>query len=439
MSASSSDSDLLWPAPTASAPLRATVDVPGSKSLTNRYLALAAIADGPGRVTEALRSRDSELMIAALAQLGITTTDTRDDVAIADWEVTPGQIVGGGRIDCGLAGTVMRFLPPIAALAAGPVFFDGDDGARLRPMGKLLDALVELGASVEYHGEAGFLPFTITGPGTISGGELVIDSSETSQYVSALLMAAPLFKNGLDLRHNGEHLPSIPHITMTVAVLREAGVQIDEYDLDTPNPRWVVHPGPIQARTWRVEPDLSNAGPFLAAAVVAGGEVSVPGWPTHTTQPGALLPGILEQIGAEYTLADDVLTVRGTGTIRGLDLDLSAAGELAPTITAILALADTPSQLRGIGHLRGHETDRLAALRAEINGLGGLVVETDDGLIIEPKPLHGGVFHTYADHRMATAASIIGLQIPGIQVENIRTTSKTMPNFVELWEKMLSL
>lgn len=439
MSASSSDSDLLWPAPTASAPLRATVDVPGSKSLTNRYLALAAIADGPGRVTDALRSRDSELMIGALTQLGIHTSDTRDDVAIADWEVTPGQIVGGGRIDCGLAGTVMRFLPPIAALAAGPVFFDGDDGARLRPMGKLLDALVELGASVEYHGEAGFLPFTITGPGEIAGGELVIDSSETSQYVSALLMAAPLFKNGLDLRHNGEHLPSIPHITMTVAVLREAGVQIDEHDLDTPNPRWVVHPGPIKARTWRVEPDLSNAGPFLAAAVVAGGEVSVPSWPTHTTQPGALLPGILEQIGAEYTLANDVLTVRGTGTIRGLDLDLSAAGELAPTITAILALADSPSQLRGIGHLRGHETDRLAALRAEINGLGGLVVETDDGLIIEPKPLHGGVFHTYADHRMATAGSIIGLQVPGIQVENIRTTAKTMPNFVELWNKMLSL
>lgn len=421
-----------WPAPTAAHPLDATVEVPGSKSLTNRYLVLAALADGPGRLRGALRSRDTLLMAQALRDLGTGIED--DPAAPGDWLVTPGTSRGGATVDCGLAGTVMRFLPAVAALADGPVRFDGDAGARVRPMGPVLAALRDLGVAVREEGEPGHLPFTVAGSGSVRGGTVEVDASGSSQFVSGLLLTAARFDEGLTLRHTGPTLPSLPHVEMTVAVLRAAGVVVD----DSVPAVWRVEPGPVAARDVRVEPDLSNAAPFLCAALVAGGTVRVPGWPARTTQPGGLLPGILEQMGATTRLDGDVLAVTGTGTVRGVDLDLHAAGEIAPTIAALAALADSPTRLRGIAHLRGHETDRLAALSAEITRLGGDAQETPDGLVVTPRPLHAGTVRTYADHRMATFGALLGLAVPGVLVEDVATTAKTIPDFVGLWDGMLT-
>ncbi|RYV50169.1 3-phosphoshikimate 1-carboxyvinyltransferase [Pengzhenrongella frigida] len=433
------EADADWLAPTATGPLDATVEVPGSKSLTNRYLVLAALASGPGRLRGALRSRDTELMAAALATLGTRLTDdARTDATAAgadpDWLITPAPLRGPATIDCGLAGTVMRFLPAVAALADGPIRFDGDEGARVRPMGPVLTALRALGVSITESGAVGHLPFTVTGRGSVRGGAVDVDASASSQFVSGLLLAAARFEQGLTVRHIGATLPSLPHIDMTVQLLRDAGVTVD----DSRPAIWRVAPGPIAARDVRVEPDLSNAGPFLAAALIAGGTVRVPGWPATTTQPGALLPQILERMGATTRLDGDVLTVTGTGVVHGLDLDLHAAGELAPTLAALAALGDSPTRLRGIAHLRGHETDRLAALAIEITRLGGQVEQTADGLVITPRPLHAATMRTYHDHRMATAGALLGLRIPGLLVENVATTAKTLPDFPGLWRRMLA-
>ncbi|WP_171247358.1 3-phosphoshikimate 1-carboxyvinyltransferase [Isoptericola sediminis] len=428
----------LWDAPVADGPLDSTVEVPGSKSLTNRLLVLAALADGPGTLRGALRSRDADLMIAALRSLGATITEGETASTL---HVTPGPVTGHAAVDCGLAGTVMRFLPPVAALADGAVRFDGDPEARVRPMQPVLAGLHGLGVRVTGEGaEAGdtlpaHLPFTVHGRGHVAGGAVDIDASASSQFVSALLLAAARFDRPLMLRHIGTTLPSLPHIEMTVATLREVGVAVD----DSRDGIWQVTPGPIAARDVRVEPDLSNAAPFLAAALVAGGTVRVPGWPTSTTQPGAMVPGLLERMGGTASLADGVLSVTGTGEIHGIDVDLQAGGELAPTFAVLAALADSPTRLRGIAHLRGHETDRLAALATEITRLGGRCEETRDGLVITPRPLHGGTFRTYADHRMATSAALLGLRVPGVQVEDVATTAKTLPGFDRIWARMLDL
>lgn len=426
-----------WEAPLAGAPLDATVEIPGSKSLTNRLLVLAALAEGPGTLRGALRSRDADLMIRALRTLG-ARIEVGDHPSTL--HVTPGPVAGGTEVDTGLAGTVMRFLPPFAALADGPVRFDGDPEARVRPMLPVLAALRTLGITV-HDPEAGpeaadlptHLPFTVEGRGSVPGGAVDVDASESSQFVSGLLLAAARFERGLTLRHIGATLPSLPHIEMTVATLRDAGVVVD----DSRDGMWGVSPGPIAARDVRVEPDLSNAAPFLASALVAGGTVRIPGWPTLTTQPGAMVPELLERMGGTYTLADGVLSVTGTGEIHGIDVDLRAGGELAPTFAALAALADSPSRLRGIAHLRGHETDRLAALAREITRLGGQAEETRDGLVITPRPLRGDVVRTYADHRMATSAALLGLRVPGVRVENVGTTAKTLPDFTGMWLRML--
>jgi 3-phosphoshikimate 1-carboxyvinyltransferase len=418
-----------WSAPVADGALDATVAVPGSKSLSNRYLVLAALADGPSTLRSLLVSRDTRLMAAALETMGVTV-DLGADAA----RVTPGALRGHVTVDCGLAGTVMRFLPPVAALADGPVHFTGDVEALARPMGPLLRGLRALDVRVDDAGEPGRLPFTVQGRGTVRGGSVDVDASGSSQFVSGLLLAAPRFEQGLTVRHTGRTLPSLPHIEMTVAVLRAAGVVVD----DSRPEIWHVEPGTVAGRDVQVEPDLSNAAPFLCAAMVAGGSVRVPGWPARTTQPGGLLPDILTRMGAAASLDGDVLTVTGTGEVRGVDLDLRAAGELAPTIAALAALADSPTRLRGIAHLRGHETDRLAALAAEITRLGGQAEQTSDGLVITPRPLRGGTWRTYADHRMATAGALVGLRVPGVEVEDVETTAKTLPGFTDLWAGMLA-
>ncbi|KSU79148.1 3-phosphoshikimate 1-carboxyvinyltransferase [Pseudarthrobacter enclensis] len=434
-----------WPAPYAARPINATVTVPGSKSLTNRYLVLAALADGPSRLRAPLHSRDSALMIDALRNLGATITEVPGDGAFGpDLEVVPlqqgrpaGPTGGSGpevRIDCGLAGTVMRFVPPLAALRSGASTFDGDPHARKRPMGTIIEALKALGVSVsgEDGGTPGSLPFIVEGTGEVRGGHLVIDASASSQFVSALLLVGARFTEGLHLEHVGKPVPSLDHITMTVAVLRGAGVVVDD---SVPN-HWVVSPGPIRAFDQQIEQDLSNAGPFLAAALASHGTVRVPGWPAGTQQVGDLWRSILAQMGASVSLEDGVLTVTGGPEIKGGDF--ADTSELAPTVAALCALAGSPSRLTGIAHLRGHETDRLAALVTEINRLGGDAEETSDGLVIRPRKLHAGVVHSYADHRMATAGAILGLAVEGVQVEDIATTAKTMPDFPRLWADMLA-
>ncbi len=419
-----------WPAPRAVGPLHARLRLPGSKSLTNRELVLSALATGPSLLRAPLHSRDTTLMVEALRTLGVSIVEVPGDGGFGpDLLVTPGELVGG-FINCGLAGTVMRFLPPVAALALGPVAFDGDEAARKRPMRTTIDALRALGIDLNDDGR-GALPFSLYGTGGVVGGELSIDASASSQFVSGLLLAAPRFAEGLRLRHTGETLPSMPHIEMTIACLAARGVVVD-----SPEPGlWIVPPTPINGLDVDIEPDLSNAGPFLSAALIAGGSVTVDGWPEHTTQVGARMAEILESMGGVITREPGALTVTGTGRITGIVLD--EASELAPTLAAVAALADSETVLTGIAHLRGHETDRLAALAAEITALGGDVTETDDGLVIRPAPLHGGLWRSYEDHRMATAGAIIGLATSGVEVDDIATTAKTLPQFTELWAAML--
>ncbi len=419
------DTDL-WPAPTATRPIRAAVSLPGSKSLTNRALVLAALSQGPSTVHRALRSRDTELMAAALRSLGAGIDDSGDD-----WSVSPGPVRAPATIDCGLAGTVMRFVPPVAALADGRVGFDGDPHARTRPMGEVLRGLRDLDVLVEDDGR-GTLPFVVLGAGRVRGGGVTIDASASSQFVSALLLAGSRYDDGIDVRHNGEPVPSLPHIDMTVAQLRLHGVAVDDGDAD----RWRVLPGPVRAVDVTIEPDLSNAAPFLAAALVTGGQVTVRDWPRSTTQAGDALREVVAAMGGSAELTADGLTVTGTGTLEGIDYDLHDVGELTPAVAALCALAKSPSRLRGVAHIRGHETDRLRALAKELDGLGADVSETEDGLTLRPATMRGGVFHTYADHRMAHAGVIVGLVVHGVRVEDIATTSKTYPDFPADWARL---
>ncbi len=405
----------------------ATVRLPGSKSLTNRELVLSALAASPSVLINPLVSRDSELMIQALRNLGVEIRQQTDSV-----KIFPKELVGETKIDCGLAGTVMRFIPPLAALAKGSVEFDGDPQARQRPMGTTIDSLRKLGIEVKSQNQA--LPFTVIGSGQVAGGKLEIDASKSSQFVSGLLLAAPRFKQGITLSHVGEHVPSLPHIDMTLKCLQERNISAHA----TSETSWEVKPGEIAGAEVEIEPDLSNAGPFLAAALVTGSEVRVDGWPTSTTQVGDEFRNLLNQMGAEVSLSGSTLRVRGTGQILGIKVDMSKAGELVPTIAAIAALASTSSEITGIAHLRGHETDRIKALVTEINRIGGSAQELEDGIAITPAKLSGGMWHTYADHRMATAGAIIGLRVPGIEIEDISVTRKTMPEFPSLWLKMLA-
>jgi 3-phosphoshikimate 1-carboxyvinyltransferase len=428
-----------WPAPVATAPLSAVVALPGSKSLTNRELVLSALAEQPSVLRDPLHSRDSALMIEALTSLGASVRELDEPGRFgADLEISPRELTGSTSVDTGLAGTVMRFLPPVAALATGPVAFDGDAGARRRPMRTTIESLRALGIDVDDDGR-GALPFRVYGAGRVRGGELAIDASASSQFVSALLLAAPRFEQGITLRHTGESLPSLPHIEMTLDALRARGVVAHSPEIGV----WVVEPGPIAGREVRIEPDLSNAAPFLAAALVAGGTVEVPHWPAETTQVGADLARLLPAFGADVSVRGDSLVVDGHEgllggrQLPGVELDLGHAGELTPALVALAALAAGPSRITGIAHLRGHETDRLAALVTEINRLGGRATELDDGLELEPAPLHGGVWSSYEDHRMAHAGAIVGLAVARVEIDDIGATSKTLPEFPELWRQDL--
>ncbi|MEJ3743943.1 3-phosphoshikimate 1-carboxyvinyltransferase [Actinomycetes bacterium KLBMP 9797] len=418
-----------WTAPTATDPVVTTVRLPGSKSMTARALVLSGIAEGPSTLRAPLRARDTELMAAGLRALGAQVS-TMDDNR---WVVRPRPLHGPAHVDVGLSGTVMRFLPPVAGLAAGPVTFDGDPQARLRPLGPLIEALRSIGVRID-SSATGSLPLTVHGAGRVAGGEVVIDASASSQLVSGLLLAGAAFERGIVVRHVGPPVPSAPHLRMTTQMLRAAGAAVDDGTPDV----WAVQPGRLSGRGWEIEPDLSGAAPFFAAALVTGGQVTLLGWPRSSAQPVERVRALLHEMGGEVTLGTDGLTVRGTGAVHGLDADLSDVSELTPVLAALAALADSPSRLHGVAHIRGHETDRISALAQELSSLGADVTESHDGLEIRPRTLRGATFRTYDDHRLAHAAAVLGLAVPGIKLDDVACTSKTMPEFPALWSSMVA-
>ena len=434
---------MLWPAPfRGDKKVSARVVIPGSKSVTNRALILAAQAQSPSLLKRPLISRDTELMVAGLRAMGIGIKDVQVDGDLA-WEITPAPLRGPAKVDVGNAGTVMRFLPPLSALAQGDISFDGDPRSYERPLAPVIAALEDLGIEIEHDGRYS-LPMVVKGKGVIPGGALTIDASASSQFLSALLLIAPSTRDGIVATHKGGPLPSMPHIDMTVQMLRDFGAKVS---VDKSTNSWSVSAGALQGQDLIIEPDLSNAAPFLSIAMVCGGSITIADWPEVTTQPGDQLREILTAMGATISRSSDKdkdgLTITGGESIKGIDIDLHDVGELTPAIAALAALADSPSHLRGIGHLRLHETDRLAALTREINSLGGNVVEEETALHITPngamgKGLHGGTFHTYEDHRLATAGAVIGLVVPGVEIENVATTRKTLPDFPGLWQSLVS-
>jgi len=443
MHAASDDRDRAWAAPAATGPVSAVVRLPASKSITNRALVLAALSDGPAWIAGPLRARDTLLAAAGLRAMGTEITDGGPE-SEAGWRVVAGQPPAGSRVsvDVGNAGTVLRFLPAVAALRSASVYFDGDERIRQRPVGPILEALHRIGARIEDEGR-GAVPFTVLGQGQVRGGAVTLDASGSSQLVSGLLLAAPRFDQGIEIRHEGPPVPSAPHIAMTVRMLRAAGADVTQTESGGSGrpDEWRVRPGRLDLGSVTVEPDLSNAGPFLAAALVTGGTVSVPGWPRDSLQATGPILDVLTRMGARCEVGADGLTISGTGTIRGIDADLRDIAELAPVLVAVAALADTPSVFTGLAHTRRHETDRLAAPAKEINALGGDITELPDGLQIRPCPLRahaaGRPFDTYDDHRMVMAAAVLGLVIPGVRVANAATVAKTFPGFTGVWTEML--
>jgi len=447
-----------WLAPHATGPVRALVRLPGSKSMTNRALILAALSDRPAWIYGPLVARDTQLMAGALRALGCRIEESR-----GAWRVEPaayGLLDGGGPptidIDVGNAGTVLRFVPPVAALTSSDVRFAGDRRVSQRPVGPLLAALRELGAAISDDG-SGAVPFVVHGSGSVAGGSVTVDASSSSQLVSGLLLAAARFGSGAEIRHCGPPVPSAPHIEMTVRMLRSAGVHVtEELAQDgghetvpdgcggrshgrSVTHAWQVSPGTVSAGVMRIEPDLSNAMPFLAAALATGGEVTIADWPAGSLQPAARIIELLRSMGAHVRLTADGLRVTGSGRISGVGADLTEVGELTPVLTALAALARSPSEFTGIGHLRRHESDRLAALSNEIGKLGGEVTETADGLRIRPAPLRaaGVDFDSHDDHRMVMAGAVLGLVTSGLRVRNAAAVGKTFPEFARVWAEAL--
>jgi 3-phosphoshikimate 1-carboxyvinyltransferase len=428
-----------WRAPAAHGPVRATLRLPGSKSISNRALMLAAVSDSPSTLRGLLKARDTSLALAALQVLGCSVDETGPALTVSGGSLAAGSAVS---VDVGNAGTVMRFLPAVAALSAASVAFDGDPRARERPIGALLGALRTLGVSIDDEGR-GALPFTIHGSGSVRGGAVTLDASGSSQLVSGLLLAAARFDLGIEVQHAGPPVPSLPHIEMTMRMIAAAGADVAGGAAGVgPGDRpdfWRVRPGRLALGDFTIEPDLSNAGPFLAAALVTGGSVTIRDWPANSLQPADAILDVLTRMGAAVSSGPDGLTVTGSGVVNGIEADLRDIPELCLPLTSVAAVASGPSVFSGVGHTRLQETDRLAAITKEINALGGDVTELPDSLTIRPRPLRaepGHVFESYDDHRMVMAAAVLGLAVPGIEVSNVATVGKTFPDFTARWAEL---
>jgi 3-phosphoshikimate 1-carboxyvinyltransferase len=423
-----------WSAPAARGPVCATLRLPGSKSISNRALMLAAVSDSPSTLRGVLKARDTSLALAALRVLGCSIEEDRTDLTVSGGSIEAGSSVS---VDVGNSGTTMRFLPALTALSPASVAFDGDPRARERPMGALISALRTLGVSID-DGGRGALPFVIHGSGAVRGGAVTLDASASSQLVSGLLLAAARFDQGVEVHHEGPPVPSVPHIEMTVRMIAGAGAEVEVGGGERPD-FWRVRPGRLDLGDFTIEPDLSNAGPFLAAALVTGGSVTIRDWPANSLQPADAILDVLTRMGAAVSSGPEGLTVTGSGVINGIEADLRDVPELCLPLTSVAAVASGPSTFTGVGHTRLQETDRLAAITKEINALGGDVTELPDSLTIRPRPLRaepGHVFESYDDHRMVMAAAVLGLAVPGIEVSNVATVGKTFPDFTARWAEL---
>ena len=390
-----------------------TVTVPGSKSLTNRALVCAALADGTSTITGALVADDTAAMSDCLRSLGASVA----------WDGTTVTVTGlGGHIavaeatlDARLSGTTSRFVLPLLALGAGRFTLDGEEQLRRRPMGPSLEALRHLGADVEERGEPGHLPVVVQGP--VRGGEAAVRGDLSSQFVSGLLLAAPAMPDGLRVTLRSS-LVAAPFVAMTVEVMRAFGAEVDDL---------VVRPGTYRARDFQVEPDASAASYFLGAAALLGDRVTVEGLGAGSLQGDVGFAGVLERMGATVEVGDS-LTVTG-GALRGIDVDLGDMPDMAQTFAVLAACAEGPSRVRGVAVIRGHETDRITAVVNELRRVGVGAEETDDGFTIEPAPLRPATVETYEDHRMAMSFGLLTLREPGIEIADPAVVAKTFPGF----------
>ena len=407
-------------------PISATIDVPGSKSITNRAMLIASIAQGRSVIDGALLSDDTRYMAAALRTLGFIV-----EIDEAARRITVGGQGGmipvkGAELDIGGAGTVMRFLVAMLTLGEGRYRIDGNQRMRQRPIGPLLDAMERLGASVYSERDNNCPPVIVDASRKrFEGGQTTIDARVSSQFVSAMLMPAPLWPLGIKLTVVGE--VARPFIDMTLRVMETWGASSSATgdQIVVPGGQW------YRAQRYTVEPDASSASYFAAAAALIGGRVRIPHLTKNSVQGDTGFLSVLEKMGANLTWLNNVVEIEGTGTLTGVDIDMNGMPDMVPTLAAIAPFASTPTKIRGVGFIRYHESDRLHVLATELHRLGATVRGTEDGLEIEPSTLRGAEIETYEDHRIAMAFAVTGLKQPGITIKDPACVAKTFPDFFD--------
>jgi 3-phosphoshikimate 1-carboxyvinyltransferase len=431
-----------------SGPVQGLVRPPGSKSITNRALICAALAEGPSTLTGALESDDTQVMVESLRRLGLRVDWNRPTATIrisGNWPASTAQpTASGGRMPpdnaapptrpdktshpldfyVGNSGTTVRFLTAMLTLGRGVFRLDGNARMRERPIQDLLDALRQLGADVSSELNTGCPPVLIRAQG-LPGGEATVRGDISSQYLSALLMAAPYARRGVRLRIDGP-LVSQPYVRITTAVMRAFGVEIHVGDLQA----FDIHPGKYRGRTYAIEPDASAASYFFAAAAITGGQVTVAGLSPGSLQGDVAFVELLERMGCRVDHGPSGIAVQG-GPLQGIDADMNAISDTVQTLAAVALFADGPTTITGVAHIRHKETDRIGNLAAELRRLGAAVEERPDGLSIAPGPLRGAAIDTYDDHRMAMSLALAGLRVSGVTINQPRCVAKTYPGFFD--------
>jgi 3-phosphoshikimate 1-carboxyvinyltransferase len=409
-------------------PPDAKIRVPGSKSLTNRTLIIAALAEGHSRILNPLFSDDSYWLMNALVRLGIDVSADGERGEVCVSGQSGGIDASGVDLFVGNAGTVARFLPPVLALGRGPYTIDGVPRMRERPVADLVDAMRHLGAAVDYAGEHGRFPLAIEGGG-IRGGEVRVSASKSSQFVSGLLMASPYAEAPVTLHPEGRK--EWPYVGITVVLMRAFGVEVDEA-----NGRFTVAPALYSSREYEVEPDASGASYFMAAAAVTGGRVRIPGLGSSSPQGDLRFAGVLRDMGCRVEIAPHSIEVIGPDRLQGIEVDMNAFSDTMITLAAISPFATSPTTIKNVGHTRLQETDRLSAVATELNRLGVKTHTTASSIRIIPNIVRPGVIRTYGDHRMAMAFAITGLVAAGIRIEDPGCVAKTFPGYFGALESL---
>jgi 3-phosphoshikimate 1-carboxyvinyltransferase len=410
--------------PQAPGPVRGSIRPPGSKSITNRALVCAALAEGTSLLTGALDSQDTRVMATGLAALGADVT--------ADWprgeirvQGTTGSIpVRAASLDCAASGTTMRFLSAICGLGHGHYRLDGTPRMRQRPIGDLIDALRSLGVDATAESPGGCPPVVIHAAG-LSGGSTRICGSTSSQFASGLAMAAACTPQGMHLEFTGT-LVSVPYLDMTRRVMTSFGGRIT----DEADGSWTVAATGYHGCRYAIEPDASAASYFFALAALTGGSVRVEGLSRRSMQGDVAFCTALEQMGCRVDWDDDAITVSGRAA-HGVDIDMNAISDTVPSLAVVALFADGPTAIRNVAHIRDKETDRIGDLARELRRLGAVVDERTDGMTITPAPLHGASLRTYDDHRMAMSLALAGLRVPGVWIEDPGCVGKTFPDYFQ--------